>query len=186
MAIERLRRRFTVDEYERMVEAGVLTEDDRTELLAGEVVEITPIGIRHMNCVNRAAKIIARNIGDEFILSVQNPIRLSNDGMPQPDLAVFADRGDDAPMPTDDEVLLAIEVADSTRDNDRQIKLPLYAAAGIAETWLFDLAAETIERHTAPLDGRYTLIAVAGRGQSLDSTVIPGLTLPASVIPPKG
>lgn len=142
--------------------------------------------LRHMHCVNRAAKLIGRGIGDELILSVQNPIRLSNDGRPQPDLAVFADRGDDAPMPTDDEVLLAIEVSDSTRDNDRQITLPLYAAAGIAETWLCDLAAETIERHTAPSDGRYTLIAVAARGQALDSTVIPGLTIPASVIPPKG
>ena len=121
------------------------------------------IGIRHLNCVNRAGKIIGRRIGDALILSVPNRIRLSNDGMPQPDLAVFAGRGDDAPMPTDDEVLLAIKVADSTRDNDRQIKLPLYAAAGIAETWLFDLIAETIVRHTAPFDGRYTLIAVAGR-----------------------
>ena len=148
-------------------------------------VVISPTMLRHMNCVNRAAKIIGRNLADDLILSVQNPIRLSNDGMPQPDLAVFADRGNDAPMPTDADVLLAIEVADSTRDNDRQIKLPLYAAAWIAETWLFDLAAETIERHTAPLAGRYTLIAVVGRGQSLDSTVIAGLTIPANVIPPQ-
>ena len=185
MAIERRRRRFTVDEYARMVDAGVLTEEDRTELLAGEVVEMSPIGIRHMHCTNRTGKVVGRALGDDLILSVQNPIRLSRDGMPQPDLAVFVDRGDSAPMPTDDEVLLVIEVSDSTRDNDRQIKLPLYAAAGIPEAWLFDLATEAIERHTEPVDGRYTLIAVAGRGQSLESTVIPGLTIPASVIPPK-
>ncbi len=186
MAIERHRRRFTVGEYERMIEAGVLVEDERTELLAGEIVEMSPIGIRHMNCVNRTGKVVGRSIGDDLILSVQNPIRLSNDGMPQPDLAVFADRGNDAPMPTDGEVLLVIEVSDSTRDSDRQIKLPLYAAAGIPEAWLFDLATETIERHTEPVDGRHTLIAVAGRGQAPESTVIPGLSIPASVIPPKG
>ncbi len=186
MAIERRRHHFTIGEYERLIESGVLPEDERTELLAGEIVEMSPIGIRHMNCVNRTGKLVGRAIGDEFILSVQNPIRLSDDGMPQPDLAVFADRGDEAPMPTDSEVLLVVEVSDSTRENDRQVKLPLYAAAGIAEAWLFDLATETIERHTEPIDGRYTLIAVASPGGVLDSTIIPGLAVPANVIPPKG
>jgi len=185
MAIERRRHRFSISEYERMIEAGVLLEDDRTELLAGEIVEMSPIGIRHMNCVNRIGKIIGRVIDDDLILSVQNPIRLSNDGMPQPDLAVFADRGAEAPMPTDGEVLLVIEVSDSTRDNDRQVKLPLYAVAEIPEAWLFDLVTEAIERHTAPIDGRYTLIAVSSPGGTLTSTVIPGLDIPASVIPPK-
>jgi Uma2 family endonuclease len=180
MAIGRQRHRFTIGEYERMIEAGVLPEDDRTELLAGEIVEMSPIGIRHMNCVNRTGKLIGRTIGDDLILSVQYPIRLSNDGMPQPDLAVFADRGDDAPMPTDGEVLLVVEVSDSTRENDRQVKLPLYTAAGIPEAWLFDLATQTIERHTMPVDGRYTLIAVASPGGVLDSTIIPGLAVPAS------
>ena len=146
---------------------------------------MSPIGIRHMNCVNRTGKVVGRGIGDDLILSVQNPIRLSNDEMPQPDLAVFADRGDDVPMPTDDEVLLVIEVSDSTRDNDRQIKLPLYAAVGVPEAWLFDLATETIERHSEPTDGRYTLIVVAGHGQSLQSAAMPGLVIPASVMPPK-
>jgi Uma2 family endonuclease len=145
-----------------------------------------PIGIRHIICVNRTGKIIGRALGDDLILSVQNPIRLSNDGMPQPDLAVFADRGADAPMPTDGEVLLVIEVSDSTRDNDRQAKLPLYAVAGIPEAWFFDLVTETIKRHSAPIDGRYTLIAVSSPGRALASTIIPGLSIPANVIPPKG
>ncbi len=185
MAIERHRHRFSVGEYERMIAAGVLLEDDRTELLAGEIIEMSPIGIRDMNCVNRIGKIIGRAIGDELMLSVQNPIRLSNDGMPQPDLAVFTDHGAGAPMPTDDEVLLVIEVSDSKCDNDRQVKLPLYAAAAIPEAWLFDLVTETIERHTMPIAGRYTLIAVSSPGVALASTVIPGLSIPANVIPPK-
>lgn len=185
MAIERQRRRFSVGEYERMIAAGVLLEDDRTELLAGEIVEMSPIGIRHMHCVNRLGKLIGRAIGDDLMLSVQNPIRLADDGMPQPDLAVFPDRGVGASMPTNSDVLLVIEVSDSTRDNDRQVKLPLYAAAEIPEAWLCDLVTDTIERHTAPSDGRYTLIAVSSPGRSLPSTVIPGLAIPTSVIPPQ-
>jgi Uma2 family endonuclease len=175
--------RFTVADYERMGEAGILTEDDRVELINGEIIEMSPIGIRHMRCVNRTGRLAERSIGDEYEVSVQNPIRLSNDGMPQPDIAIFPAQDDDAPMPTDDEVLVVIEVADSTRNFDRHTKLPLYAAAGIPEAWLFDLIGETIERHTQPADGRYTLIAVAGRGQALTSTVLPGLTIPANIIP---
>src|SRR4051794_31298886 len=183
MATDISRRRFTVADYERMIEAGILAEDDRVELVAGEIVEMAAIGIRHMNCINQTGKRIGRAIDNSLIVSIQNPIRLSNDGMPQPDLAVFLDQGEDATMPTVNEVLIVIEVADTSRNYDRQIKLPLYAAAGIREAWFFDLATETIERHTAPIDGRYTLIAIAGRGQSLTSTVLPSLTIPASIIP---
>lgn len=135
--------------------------------------------------VNRVSKIIGRTIGDELILGVRNPI-LAEYGITPPDLAVFVDRGDSAQVPTVADTVLVCDIFATTRDDIRRSKLPLYAAAGFAETWLFDLAAETIERHTAPSDGRYTLIAVAGRGQALDSTVIPGLTIPTSAIPPKG
>src|SRR4051812_26306617 len=119
MAVDISRRRFTVADYERMIEAGILTEEDRVEVIAGENVEMAAIGIRHMNCINQVGKRIGRAIDDSLIVSIQNPIRLSNDGMPQPDIAVFPDHGIDAPMPVDTEVLLVVEVSDTSRNYDR-------------------------------------------------------------------
>ena len=177
------RRRFTVTDVERMVTAGILAEDERVELIAGEIFELAPISLRHMNCVNRIGKQAHRVVPDSLLVSVQNPLWLFEDAMPQPDLAIIPDLDDDAPLPTGAETLLVIEVSDTSRKYDRQTKLPLYAAAGIPEAWIFDLVTETIERHTESIDGRYTLIAIAGRGQALTSTVLPNLTIPASIIP---
>jgi Uma2 family endonuclease len=184
MALELARRRFTVADYERMVETGILTEDDRVELIAGEIVEGAAMGGRHVECVGRTNGLLHRQAGDGVIVHSQSAIRLSNDGEPEPDLVVVRDRDYEGELPTADDILLVIEVADSTLHTDRQVKLPLYAAAGIPEAWLFDLTGETIERHTEPVNGRYTLIAVAGRGQELASTVRPSITIPASIIPP--
>jgi hypothetical protein len=113
---------------------------------------------------------------------VQNPIQLSNDGEPQPDIAVLQRRYYTL-LPTSEDVLFLIEVADSTLDYDREVKLPLYAAAGIAEAWLADLRAEKLERHTEPRDGIFTRIQIAGRGESLPSTILPAVTLTLDVIP---
>jgi Uma2 family endonuclease len=179
-----VRHRFTVADYERMIEAGILTEDDRVELIAGEIVEMAAMGARHVECVGRTNGLHHRLAGDGVIVHSRSAIRLSNDGEPEPDIAVVRDRDYEGELPTADDTLLVIEVADTTLHTDRQVKLPLYAAAGIPEAWLFDLTGETIERHTAPVDGRYTLIAVAGRGNEITSTVLPSVTIPASIIPP--
>jgi Uma2 family endonuclease len=175
------RRRFTVDDYERMAEAGILAEDDRVELIAGEIVEMSPIGDRHVGCVNVLADLLWDVVGREALISVQNPIRLSADGEPQPDIALLR-RGAPRAVPTPEDVLLVIEVADSSRDYDRTVKLPLYAAAGIRETWLVDLVAEVVERHTDPHDGVYRRVASAGRGESLQSTVLPAVILAVDAI----
>ena len=175
------RRRFMVDDYERMAAAGILTEDDRVELIAGEIVEMSPIGDRHVGCVNVLADLLADLVRREALISVQNPIRLSADGEPQPDIALLR-RGAPRAVPTPDDVLLVIEVADSSRDYDRGVKLPLYAAAGIKEAWLVDLVAEIIERHTDPYDGVYRRIAPARRGESLSSTALPAIILSVDAI----
>ena len=175
------RRRFMVDDYERMAAAGILTEDDRVELIAGEIVEMSPIGDRHVGCVNVLADLLADLVRREALISVQNPIRLSADGEPQPDIALLR-RGAPRAVPTPDDVLLVIEVADSSRDYDRGVKLPLYAAAGIKEAWLVDLVAEIIERHTDPYDGVYRRIAPARRGESLSSTVLPAIVLSVDAV----
>lgn len=174
------RHRFTAEDYERMAGAGILTEDDRVELIAGEIIEMSPIGDRHVGAVNRLTRLLSRVVGDDALVSVQNPIRLATDSQPQPDLAVV--RGGVRGIADAADVLLVIEVADTSREYDRGTKLPLYAAAGIAEAWLVDLVAGTIERHTEPRDGRYRLIVLAGRGESVASTVLPAITLPVDAI----
>ena len=118
MSVAVSRRLFTVDQYHEMACAGILSEDDRVELLDGEIVEMSPIGSRHSACVNRLTKVLDRQIGETAILSVQNPIRLGPRSEPQPDLALLRPRPDfyanAHPGPKD--VLLIIEVAEPSAE----------------------------------------------------------------------
>jgi Uma2 family endonuclease len=127
------RRRFTVHDYHRMGEAGILHEDDRVELIEGELVEMTAIGTRHFSCVNRLNRLLVMHVGDDAIVSVQNPVRLNEYNEPQPDLAVIRPRDYKESLPMPEDVLLLIEVSDSTLAYDRGVKLTLYARAGIRE-----------------------------------------------------
>lgn len=182
MASSAARRRFTTAEYERMAETGILPEDDRSELIAGEIIQMNPIGGRHIQAVNRLNRLLSHIAGEQALVSVQNPIRLSDDSEPQPDLTLLRDRDYVGEIPAAADVLLAIEVADSSLDYDRGRKLPLYAAAGISEAWLIDLAAGSVERHTEPRADGYRLIARASRGERLASTVMPTLILTVDAI----
>lgn len=179
MAIQMPRRRFTVDEYERMAAIGILTEDDRVELIEGEIVQMTPIGSAHAACVRRLDRLLHQQVGDTALISVQNPIRLGDTSEPEPDLALLRPREDDYAQahPTAAAVLLVIEVADTSRDHDRDVKLPLYAQALIPEVWLVDLPGEEIERYTEPRAGSYRRVERAGRGESLASTVLAAMVL---------
>ncbi len=175
------RRRFTVEDYHRMGEAGILTEDDRVELIGGAIVEMSPIRDPHVRAINHLTEfLVVRLAGGDVTVSIQNPIRLSGDTEPQPDLAVLRGRGRGVADAAD--VLLVIEVADTSRRYDRNVKLPLYAAAGIPEAWLVDLVARTIERHTEPHNGRYRQTTIARRGESLASTVLPAIILPVDAV----
>lgn len=176
------RRRFTVAEYQRMGEVGIFTENDRVELIAGEIYQMSPIGVRHARCVNRLNRLLNRQTGSDMLIGVQNPIYLPGESALQPDLAIVRDRDPGDLWPTLTDIILVMEVSDSTLAYDRGTKLPLYATAGIAEAWIVDLAAETLERHTEPRDGRYRLIASARPGESLASTVLPTLTIPVADI----
>lgn len=177
MAAAVARRLFTVADYERMVEAGIFAEDERIELIGGEIVYLSPIGPRHTECVLTLTEFLVLLVGRAFRISVQNAIRLVGDGQPQPDIAVLHRRHYGRSLPTAADVLLVIEVADTSCDYDRGVKFPIYAAAGIAESWLVDLVSWTIERHTDPSNGRYRQIAIAGRGETLASTVLPDLAI---------
>jgi Uma2 family endonuclease len=171
------RRRFTVHDYHRMGEAGILHEDDRVELIEGEIFEMAAIGTRHFSCVNGLNRLLVRGVGDEAIVSVQNPVRLDEHNEPQPDLAVLRVRDYRESLPTPEDMLLLMEVSDTTLRYDREVKLPLYARAGIREVWILDLPGEVIERHTGPSGSSYRNTERVRSGQALAPLTLPELTL---------
>lgn len=181
MAVPLSRHRFTVAEYETMGEVGILGEDARVELIDGEIVEMSPIGPLHVFSVALLARHAAAHAGDDALLLVQSPIRLGERDEPQPDLALVRPGDYRAALPGPGDVLLVIEVADSSREYDRETKLRRYAAAGIPEAWLSDLVGSLLERHSEPRDGIYRQIAIGRPGESVTSTILPGLTIPVSL-----
>ena len=126
-----------------MVDAGILAEDDRVELLEGDIVEMAPIGSRHAACVNRLNQLLSTRIAGPFIVAVQNPIRLGEFSEPQPDLAILRPRPDfySESHPGPEDILLLVEVSDTSAEYDREVKVPAYGTAAIPEVWLVDLAS---------------------------------------------
>ena len=173
------RRYFTVSEYDRMIEAGILTKDDRVELIEGEIIKMAPINSRHAACVDRLNKLFNRRVGQAAIVRVQSPVGLSEYSEPQPDLALLRPREDfyaqSHPKPKD--VLLVVEVADSSAAKDRNLKLPLFARAGIPEVWLVDLSQDLIEVYARPVKGAYREFQQLKRGESVVARTVAGLTL---------
>lgn len=167
-----------------MVEAGILREDDRVELIDGEVVRMSPIGSRHAACVDRLTALFGRLPGRRFILRVQSPIALGEHDEPQPDIALLAFRDDfyvDR-LPEPANVALVIEVADSSAAADREVKVPLYARAGIREVWLVDLPGATVEVFRRPVAGTFQETRRALRGDSLAIDAAPETALPVGSI----
>ena len=159
------RHRLNVDEYHRMGEAGILHEDDRVELIGGELIDMAPIGQDHAATVNGLAHALFIACGDWAIVSVQNPARLDRFSEPQPDLTLLRPRADNyrtgaPPGPAD--VLLLVEVGDSTLRYDRVVKLPLYARAGIAELWIVDLRRRVVDVHRTPVGDAYATVETHG------------------------
>jgi Uma2 family endonuclease len=171
------RRRFTVYDYHRMGEAGILHEDDRIELIEGEIVEMAAIGTSHFACVNALTRLLVKGVGDEAIVSVQNPVRLDEHTEPQPDLTVLRVRDYRESLPVPEDVLLLIEVSDTTLAYDRGVKLPLYARAGIREIWIVDLPGGVIERYTDPSEDGYRHTERARQGGEIEAAALPELTL---------
>jgi Uma2 family endonuclease len=171
------RYRFTVEQYYQMAESGILGPDERVELIEGEIVEVAAIGPTHAWLVANLTRTLTQRTDDNIRVDVQNPIHLGPRTEPQPDITLSRRHPGRIAHPTPEDILFLIEVADTTLDYDRNTKLPLYAAAGIAESWLFDVSAWTLERHTEPRDGVYQQVARIGRGQSLASTTRPEITL---------
>ncbi|TKB77979.1 MAG: Uma2 family endonuclease [Nitrospira sp.] len=184
MSVQLARHRFSVEEYHRMAQAGIFSEDDRVELIEGEVVAMSPIGSRHAACVKRLLRLFDRSVGDRAIVSVQDPIRLSERSEPQPDLMLLKPRSDfygqAHPGPAD--VLLLIEVAETSADSDRGVKLALYARAGISEVWLVDLERERVELYWNPAPGGYQESRTVGRGERLAPQALPDLDIAGEAV----
>ena len=179
MSIQIARRQFTVAEFERMAESGILAADDRVELIEGEIVAMTPVGTRHAACVRRLDAILNRRLGQHVQVSVQNPIQIGDSSEPEPDVALLKPRDDFYAQrhPRPDDIVLLIEVAETSLDYDRDVKLPLYARAGIGEVWLIDLNARCVDVYSRPVAGRFVDRARVEGQSYFTSVILPELTM---------
>lgn len=184
MSLQVAKHCFTVAEFERMGEAGIFREDARLELIEGEIVEMSPIGSRHAACVKFLSRFLNHAVSDVALISTQDPIQLDEFSEPQPDIALLLLRDDfyRHAHPTPSDVLLVIEVADTTLEYDRLVKVPLYAKAGIKEVWLVNLPAQRIEIYAEPASGAYRIIREVKRGEEAQSHSIAGLVVSASAV----
>ena len=182
----RQRRRFTVAEYYAMAEAGILTEKDRVELLDGEIVVTAPIGNRHAFCVDWLNRFWILALAERAIVRIQNPVRLNDSSEPEPDITLLVWKDDfyvsGHPGPQD--VLLLIEVADSTVDFDRNQKLQLYARAGITEVWIVNLQDRRVETYSEPEGDQYGSIRHYSPGESVSPVSFPDIALEVERIVP--
>lgn len=150
-------RKFNVNEYHKMAETGILTPEDRVELIKGEIIAMSPIGRKHAASVNRLTNLFPSLLGDKVIVSVQNSIRLDNYSEPQPDIVLLKPRSDfyESKIPEPEDIYLLIEVADSTIKYDQDVKLPLYAESNISEVWIVNLNNTTLEVYRQPQNKTY-------------------------------
>jgi Uma2 family endonuclease len=177
--VEVKRRRFTVDEYHRMLEAGIVREGERVELIRGELIQKMTINPGHGGCTPFLnATLLPRLVG-RALVSPGHPVVILPDSEPEPDLTLLKPRVDfyRRAHPRPEDVLLVVEVADSSRRFDRTVKRPLYAEAGIAEYWIVDLVDEVVEVHRQPEGGAYRQVERIGRGGSVSPQAFPDVTL---------
>lgn len=176
---EPLRKLFTASEYHTMLRAGILKEDDRVELIEGEILQMPAMGSRHVSSVIRATRVLAA-LHDRADISVQNAVHLDDLSEPQPDLAVLRLRPDAYAehLPTAQDILLLIEVSDTSARYDRQVKINhLYARGGIPETWLIPIGSSTLEVFRDPSPQGYREVKILRRGEKLSPLAFPDLVI---------
>lgn len=175
METEVAKKRFTVDEYCRMGEAGIFHPEARLELIEGEIIEMSPVGDPHIGCVNRANALFSSRLAGKVIVSVQNPVRLSRYTEPQPDIVLARPRTDYYAgrriFPAD--IFLVIEVSDTTVRYDRNRKMPLYAKSGVPELWIENLQENVILVYRNPGPETFETSSVFRRGESISPAAFP-------------
>lgn len=174
-----LRHRLTVGEYLRMGEAGILPADARVELIDGEVVDMAPMRSRHAGVVRRLTALLARAAGERAQVSCQLPLVLGERSAPEPDLVLLAPRADfyTSMHPGASDVLLLIEVSDTTSDYDRRVKLPLYARHGIAEVWIVDLDQRLLRVCRDPQGDGYADVGTTPAPATTPIAALPGVAI---------
>ena len=173
--VELRRRKLSIEQFQRMGEAGILREDERVELIRGELIEMAPIGSRHMGLVTRLMRMLVHAVANDAVVSTQNPVVLPPDTEPQPDITVLKPRADDyqESLPTATDVLLMIEVADTSLRYDRDVKLPIYAEYGIPELWLFDVQARAVSIYRDPAVQGYQRQLTPGKNEKISPARLP-------------
>jgi Uma2 family endonuclease len=170
------RHRITVEEYERMIAANVWPEDERLELIEGELVRRSPINARHMLAIQALMYLLIERLNRRALIHVQGPVRLDDGSRPEPDIMLVKARPySDLPTPAD--VLLIVEVSDTTLEYDRDAKARLYAHAGIPETWVVDLNGDRVIVFRDADNGEYTRMESVRRGAEIAPTAFPDVTL---------
>ena len=173
---------ITADEYERMGEGGVFPPDARLELIEGEIYEMSPIGSPHAACVKFLSELLHSLFGGTLTIGIQDPIRLNDFSEPQPDVSLLRRRDDfyRGAHPTPADVLLVVEVSDTTAETDRKVKIPLYARVGIPEAWLVNIPDGRIEVYSDPSGDAYGQVKQFGRGEQAQSETLPNLVVEVS------
>ena len=170
-----VRHKLTVNDYHKIAEAGILTEDDRVELIEGELIDMAPIGSSHADYVDRLAELLFSQIGGKFRVRIQNPVQLDDYSEPEPDIVIAKNRSYREAHPGPQDILLLIEVADSTLKYDRDIKIPLYARCGIPEVWLIDVQNKRLEIHRQPSQEGYRQILLPASSESVSPLLVAGI-----------
>ena len=170
------RLRFSVDEYYKMYELGLLKDFERSEIIDGELISQMGIADRHAAVVNFLSRFFIKGVSDDVMVSVQNPLRLNDFDEPEPDI-VLADltKYDGKRHPRPAETLIVVEVSDTSLRYDRDTKLPLYAEAEIPEVWIVNLQNNLVEVHQNPTVGIYQTVKIYRPGETVESSVLPEL-----------
>jgi Uma2 family endonuclease len=171
--------RFSVNEYYRMAETGVLPLDARVELLNGQIIDMSPIGPFHGGLVGRLIRLFSKLSRDRWLVWPQNPLHLDDHSEPEPDVMLLKPAEDDytSRHPQPDDVILLIEVSDSTLDYDREEKLPAYGRAGVAEVWIVNLNEQAVEVYREPNFTGYGSKTVLRAGNQAVPLLFPDATI---------
>jgi Uma2 family endonuclease len=176
--------RFTVEDYHRMGETGILKPESQVELIEGEIVHRAPIGSQHAAFVGRLLRVFIHKVGYTAFVNAQSPLQLSSFSEPQPDLLVLRPKDDDyaAALPGPEDVLLLVEVADSSLEYDRSTKLRLYGQSGIKEVWIVNVRERLVEVYSQPSSTGYADLHRAQPEETLILQALPSCTIPLSKI----
>lgn len=180
MAADIVHYTFTVDEYHRMLDVGILTEDSPVELIEGELIWMAAHGGQHIRCVTLLSRALTLAYASEFYVSTQNSIRLDVRSEPEPDIAILRSLPEGRSPPSSSDVILVVEVSDTSLTYDLDVKAPLYARAGIPEYWVVDLADRRVLKHSEPVDGRYSVVESFSGADRLTTLTSPSISIEVS------